>query len=44
MNHKRWFAEFIKSLPLENRLNLKKHAEEKVGIFNPGLYSDREMS
>lgn len=37
------FVEFVKLLPEENKLNLKRHSEEKVGIFNPGIYSDREM-
>lgn len=35
-------AEFIKLLPEQNKDNLKTHAQEKVGIFNPDLYKYRE--
>jgi hypothetical protein len=39
-----WLTKFIQVLPKENYANLKKHCEEKVGIFNPTLYTDRELS
>jgi hypothetical protein len=35
-------AEFIKLLPEQNKDNLKTHAQEKIGIFNPNLYTNRE--
>lgn len=35
-------AEFLTALPEVNKENLRKHAKEKVGIFNPTLYSERE--
>ncbi len=38
MNPKGWLIQFIRSLPEENKQNLRKHIKENVGIFNPGLY------
>jgi hypothetical protein len=35
-------AEFVNLLPEENKDNLKTHAQAKVGIFNPDLYTNRE--
>jgi len=35
-------ADFIKLLPEQNKENLKTHAQAKVGIFNPELYTNRE--
>ncbi len=41
---KDWFSKLLLSLPENNKKNLLGNAKEKVGIFNPGLYSDRETT
>ncbi len=35
-----WLA-FLEALPEENKNNLRKHAKENVGIFNPNLYKSQ---
>lgn len=41
---KAWFNWFLNSLPVNNRSLLKENADKREGIFNPSLYSQREMT
>ena len=44
MTDKEWFVKFLQTLPEENKERLRQRAADKTGIFNPGLYKDREGS